>query len=279
MPMRFASLEQTDNGRWSLQSTSYGQREPATLPWLSCSRRPTGTSSGRATGHAGDLSDWDTVLFWDDDAGEADVIPGSIDDVFGVERAAPTGNLDLTFHVASRRVGAVDIEVMGPSIRAKREEVSLAEWAYQLRYAVALSDAAGTGPAYVAHVANSFDQRTLDLAAAAYGEFRRTRNEAVSTLPREDKLAQQLTAAACLSTAARFWILAGGDPHPTEKWLMTVLRSDPGATELVTAMEVAGGVSPSAADRFDALLDVWRLVDARARDAGMDERLLAGSPF
>ena len=233
----------------------------------------------RTTGYADDLSDWDTVVFCDDGVCEADVLAGSIDDVFGVEHASPTGGLDLTFHTASRQVGAVDLEVMGPSIRAKREQVTLAEWAYQLRYAVPLSESAGTGPPYVAHVARSFNQRRSDLAIEAYGEFRRTRNEAVSTLPRQDTLAQHLTTAACLSSAARFWILAGGDPHPTTKWLMAVLRDDAEATELVSAMEVASGLSHGPGDRFDALLEVWRLVDSRARGAGMDAGLLAGSPF
>ena len=233
----------------------------------------------RTTGYADDLSDWDTVMFCGDDVCETDALSGNLDEVFGIDRALPTGNLDLTFHIASRRVGAVDLEIMGPSTRGRRERTTLAEWAYQLRYATALSDTAGIGPPYVAHVAYSFDRRAPDLAIAAYEEFRRTRNEAVSTLPRRDTLAQHLTTAACVSNAARFWMLAEGNPHPTEKWLIPVLRKNRGAIELVTAMEVAGGLGHGSKDRFDALLEVWRLIDTHARDAGMDRRFQAGSPF
>lgn len=72
----------------------------------------------RATGWADDLSDWDTVMFCRDDDNKMDSLADNIDVVFDIERPSLTGKPDLTFHVASRRVRAVDIEMMGPSSRA-----------------------------------------------------------------------------------------------------------------------------------------------------------------
>jgi hypothetical protein len=142
-----------------------------------------------------------------------------------------------------------------------------------------LSDTAGIGAPYIAHVAARFAARAPALAETAYERFRRTRNEAVSALPRGDQLAQSLTAAACVAHAARFWLLAVGEPHPTEKWLVRALQDMPGTSALLAAMESAADLRRGPAERFDDLLELWRLVDAHARTVGVSSRLLKGSPF
>lgn len=233
----------------------------------------------RTNGFADDLSDWDTVLFCRDDVTENGILPEDLDMLFGVQRPSVVPKPDLPFHVASRRVGAVDIEVMGPSARERRELVTLAEWAFLLRHAQPISNTAEIGPAYLAVVARRFADHAPALAVAAYEEFRRTRNEAVSTLPRQDDLAQSLTTAVCTASAAQFWLLATGKPHPTEKWLIGELRRMDDTDELVTAMERANDPRHGSADRFEALLEIWRLVDTHARKVDMDPHLFAGSPF
>jgi hypothetical protein len=234
----------------------------------------------RATGWSDGLSDWDTVIFCDQDQTSGTGDPSEYADaLFEVERPRLTGTLNLAFHVDSRRVAAVDIEMIGPSARHRREQESLVEWAHQLRHAIPLSDSAGIGAPYIAHVAARFATRAPALAETAYERFRRTRNEAVSALPRGEQLAQSLTAAACVANAARFWLLAAGEPYPTEKWLVRALRGVPGTTALLAAMESAGDPGREPAERFDDLLELWRLVDAHARSAGVSPRLLKGSPF
>jgi hypothetical protein len=234
----------------------------------------------RTTGHADDLSDWDTVVFCDQDEVSGTGDPSAYADaLFGVERPRLTGTLNLAFHIESRLVTAVDIELMGPSTRRRRERETLAEWAYQLQHAVALCGEAGIGASYIAHVAASFAARAPVLAETAYAHFRRTRNEAVSALPRGDQLAQSLAAAACVANAARFWLLAVGEPHPTEKWLVRALQDMPGTSALLAAMKLAIDPSRGPAERFDAALELWRLVDAHARSAGVSPGLLKGSPF
>jgi hypothetical protein len=97
-------------------------------------------------GHADDLSDWDTVVFCDQDEVSGTGDPSAYADaLFGVERPRLIGTLNLAFHIESRRATAVDIELMGPSTRRRREQETLAEWAHQLQHAVALCDAVGIG--------------------------------------------------------------------------------------------------------------------------------------
>lgn len=234
----------------------------------------------RATGYADDLSDWDTVVFCDQDQMSGTGDPSEYADaLFEVERPRLTGKVNLAFHVASRRVAAVDVEMMEPSARQRREQETLAEWAYHLHRAIALSGTAGIGAPYITHVAASFAVRAPALAETAYERFRRSRNEAVSALPRSDQLAQSLTTAACIAHAARFWLLAVGEPHPTEKWLVRALQDMPATGTLLAAMESAADLRHAPAERFDDLLELWCLVDAHARTVGIRPRLLAGSPF
>jgi hypothetical protein len=81
----------------------------------------------RTTGCADDLSDWDTTVFCDQDEMSGTSDPSAYADaLFGVQRPQVTGTLDLAFHIESRRVAAVDIELMGPSARQRREQETLA---------------------------------------------------------------------------------------------------------------------------------------------------------
>ena len=97
-------------------------------------------------------------------------------------------------------------------------------------------------------------------ASQAYRAFRTSRNEAVACLPRADAAAQALTAAACAAWAARYWLLAGGVPHPADKWLLRALERDPGSAPLLAAIRVAVDLRGDPATRFDALWRLWQLV-------------------
>lgn len=224
----------------------------------------------RTFGADDELSDWDTMLLTARDGVD---VPSEdvLDEIFAIRRPVVDREPDLELHVAWRRAGAVDLTALGPADRAERE-AGLAEWAFELEHAIPLRTTTGVGEAYRAHVAGLFHDRRPELAATAYRGFRASRNAAVACLPRDDPAAQALTAAACAGYAARFWLLANNHAYPYDKWVLQVLRQHPDAAEVVAAMTSAldGGASP--ARRFDALWELWRLVDlARARTAAGDE--------
>lgn len=217
---------------------------------------------GSHTFGAGDeLSDWDTVLLTaDDDVGG---LPDDVvDAAFGVVRPEPAGGVpDLDLHVRFRGARMVDIEVLGPSARAERESSGLAEWAFQLGHAVPLGSAGSAGERYRREVLARFEVACAGLAAEEYARFRRGRNAAVATLPRNDPAAQALTAGVCVGQAARFWLLALGLPYPSDKWLLHELARVPGAEPVLAALRACLDQRKSAASRFDAFWTLWRLVD------------------
>ncbi|MBM7783651.1 hypothetical protein [Tenggerimyces flavus] len=220
---------------------------------------------GSRTFGAGDeLSDWDTVLLTARDGVD---VPSEdvLDEIFAIRRPVVDRKPDLDLHVAWRRVGAVDLTALGPADRTERE-AALTEWAFELAHAIPLRVTNGVGEVYRAQVAERFERDRPELTATAYRAFRTSRNAAVACLPRDDPAAQALTAAACAGYAARFWLLANGHAHPYDKWLLHALRRHPDAALVVAAITAAldGGSSP--AQRFDALWELWRLVDLVAPD-------------
>jgi len=203
----------------------------------------------------------------------------ALDPIFGVTRPAGGLTPDLATHIALRRAGGVDVSVYGPAGRAHRAGDGDVIWAYDMRYARPLRSGVGIGEAYRAAIAEDFAARREIRRDEEYLQFRMSRNATVATLAREDPLTVALTSARCVAAAARFWLLAGGEPYPSDKWLVTALAADPSAAGPLGLIRVATDGAASRDDRFDALWTLWRLVDTRAHDAGVPADLLAGSPF
>jgi len=214
----------------------------------------------RAAGLNDGLSDWDTVIFASTDGGAAEPLV-DLDGVFEVRRPAIQGPPTLDLHRRWRGCAGVDITIVDPQRRRELEREPGPEWAYEMRHARPLQMAATVGEEHRDRIARRFAESRLTFARSAYDDFRQSRNEAVSALARSDGAAQALTAASCVSAASRFCLLAAGEPHPAEKWLLAELdrRRDPAATVARRVLDLS--LLPEA--RFDALWDLWQLVDER----------------
>jgi hypothetical protein len=236
----------------------------------------------RARGFDDELSDWDTALLTAHDPSPAEralVGREALDRVFGVERPPSPVPSDLRANIAWRRAIGVEISIFGPAGRAHREEGGNPIWASDMRIAVPLRVRAGVGAPYRAQAATAFEDRRVGLRDEAYLQFRMSRNEAAATLTRTDAMAQAVTAGLCVRNACRFWLLADGTPYPADKWLPAALAASCDAADVLAAARTVTSASAAPGRRFDALWSLWRLVDARAADAGVDADLLAGSPF
>ncbi|HEY2793938.1 MAG TPA: hypothetical protein VGJ28_16350, partial [Micromonosporaceae bacterium] len=182
---------------------------------------------------------------------------------------------DLESHRAARRRGGVEISVFGPHGRAHREEDGTTIFASDCRLARPLRLSVGIGEDYRREVAERFT-RTCDSARdEAYLGFRKSRNEAAATLARDDALPVAMTSALCARYAARFWLLARGEPTPADKWLASALAGEP-VLDLLRGIVDA---DRTASQRYDLLWSLWQLIDERAVASGVDADLLVGSPF
>jgi hypothetical protein len=232
----------------------------------------------RAAGFGDGFSDWDTMLLLAKDPSDKDSLAGLSDEIFGTQRPPVAGPPTLDLHHRWRAANAVDINVLSPGACRGREIDNLAEWAFDLRHAIPLALAGDTGERYRDRVAERFRRSRSRLATSSYLAFRKSRNEAVATLPRQDQAAQTLTASCCVAHAARFWLLAAGEPHPADKWLLAALRRCADA-ETVGVMAVALDIRRTPSDRFDALFQLWEAVDEQAVRHGIERAHLQGSPF
>lgn len=165
-------------------------------------------------------------------------------------------------HQQWRLASAVDITVLGPTSCRRREDQQTAQWAFDLRHAIPLSSVSQVSEQYRADALARFERARAQLATHTYATFRQYRNEAVATLPRSDPADQALNSALCVSAAARFWLLASGEPHPAAKWLLAALRRRDSCVPQAMAAAVDPQLSP--ADRFDALWQIWQAVDLHA---------------
>ena len=233
----------------------------------------------RAMDAADELSDWDTVVFVDEDAAGRQPSIELLDRAFGVRRPQLSWPPDLAGHIRWRSAAAVEIAVMDPAACERREREDLPSWVHQLACAVPLHVSTGIGERYRAAVADRFAAQARRLAEREYRGFRLARNQAVSTLARADLAAQTLTCARCVGYAARFWMLASGRPYPSDKWLVATVERAADGAELSGLLRRVLDAERGAAARFDALWQLWRSVDERAQRAGLDASLLAGSPF
>lgn len=232
----------------------------------------------RAAGFGDGFSDWDTVLLTLTDVADEDTLAAASDEIFGIARPDPHGAPTLALHSLWRQAHGVDIKILGPQARRRREAAARVEWAFDLRHAVPLHLSGTDGESYRERVGAAFGQLSGVSAVEAYRAFRQSRNEAVATLPRADEAIQAVTAAACVIHAAHFWMLAAGEPHPADKWLLAALgpHADPA---VVATMQVVVDLRTSAGERFDAFWRLWEFVDERARNYEIDSSVLAGSPF
>jgi hypothetical protein len=233
----------------------------------------------RAIGVDDGLSDWDTLVIRDDPAGGRRLSTAQVDEAFGTVRPALPWPPDLAGHMQWRSAAGVELEVMDPQACVRREQEGLACWAYELAHAVPLRLSTGAGERYRKLIADRFADQLGQLTDAAYRGFRLARNQAAASLPRPDSAAQMLTSALCVTQAARFWLPALGQPHPSDKWLLAALGQAEGGGPLLEAMRAALDPRRGAPARFDALWRLWRLVDERAAQAGIESSALSGSPF
>lgn len=232
----------------------------------------------RACGFGDDFSDWDTLLLTPTDVEDEDTFAATADGIFGIARPDLQGAPTLALHTRWRQAHGVDVTVLGPRARRRRESAARVEWAFELRHALPVRLSGTDGETYRQRVDTAFRQLSGSRAVDAYRAFRQSRNEAVASLPRADEAAHALTAAACVSDAARFWLLSAGEPHPTGKWLLAALG--PHADSIVIAtMKAIVDLRNSASERFDACWRLWELVDERARRYELDPSAMAGSPF
>ena len=231
----------------------------------------------RCQPYADDLSDWDTVLLTRDEvsAGERDHVLG----VLGPLAAAATITDTLESHVARRSRGSVDIEVVGPMERLRRESEALVSWTHDLGSARVLYSGAGLSDAYRRHVENRFQSQRHRLMDEAYASFRLARNETAAALGRGAAAVQALTAGQCAIWAGRFWLLSAGEPHPGTKWLLAAMTARPDAADPVGCIDQLLDRSLPASTRYEAMWRLWRLVDQRACRAGVSPLLLDGTPF
>ena len=235
----------------------------------------------RARGFNDDISDWDTALLTPHDPTPDErrlAARDALDRVFGVQRPAAAPS-DLSSHTAWRRAGGVEISIFGPAGRAHREDGGSPIWAYDMRDAVPLNIHAGVGEPYRAGITAAFADARVGLRDEEYLRFRKSRNEAAATLARTDVVAQTITSGLCIQHAYRFWLLAGGSPYPADKWLPSALAAVDSTADLLDVTRTVADVSASASMRFDAMWSLWRLIDARAIEVGVDADLLVGSPF
>jgi hypothetical protein len=233
----------------------------------------------RALGTADELSDWDTIVVVGE--GDADRQPSGalVDQAFGVARPQLSGLPDLAGHVRWRGVAAVEVAVMDPDACEHREHEDLASWVHELACAVPLHISTGIGERYRMAVADRFAEQARRLAEREYRAFRLARHQAVSALARADVATQALTSARCVGCAGRFWMLASGRPYPADKWLLTIVERAADSGALPGLLRQVLDADCGAAARFDALWELWRLVDERAHQTGLAASLLAGSPF
>lgn len=229
----------------------------------------------RAAGFDDALSDWDTTVLGS--VADEHLTSFESDAVFAIERPALSGPPTLAAHERWRLARGVDVSVVGPESCGQGVE-RLAEWAFELQHAVPLSPVSNSAEHYRATIAERFRLSQPQLALDAYTAFRRARNEAVACLPRPDPGAQALTAALCGAAAARFWLLALGEPHPAAKWLLTAVGRQAGPP-VAAIMGSVADLRLAAPERFDALWQLWAAVDRHAREHGVPASALAASPF
>jgi hypothetical protein len=201
-----------------------------------------------------------------------------LDLAFGVTRPRLTSLPELAALRTWRRAAGVDIEVIDAETRALRECDGLAEWTHELRHASPLRSPFGLAERYRQQIERRFVAARPELTRRAYRRFRRARNQAAASLARPDIAAQTVTIADCVTSAARFWLLALGEPYPSDKWLLLAVEREGGGTELVEAMRVATDGRNDDSTRYAALWELWRMVDERAGTT-LERTLLAGSPF
>jgi hypothetical protein len=238
----------------------------------------------RAAGFGDDVSDWDTIVLSRTDPSPDQRRATSrtrLDEIFGIDEPATRPANDLAALRARRCARRVEINVYGPVGRGHRDGDGTGDviWAYDLRHAVALHTTAGVGEPYRQRIADAFDGRCPTLRDDAYLRFRTARNEVVATMLRSEPVAQALTTAGCGRQAARFWLLARGEPYPADKWLAAALADDSAATDLIPLIRRLTDASADQVTRFDAATELWQLIDNRAVRVGVGPALLAGSPY
>jgi hypothetical protein len=153
----------------------------------------------RADGRAGDTGDWDFVALTPDDA-----------------------NTNLSLYPLGRaadRSDQVDLDVLGPALRMRRETRDLPIWTWQLSRARLVHTGWGGGEGYRADLADRFARSASTLAIDCWARFRLHRNSALSTLAKGEPLAIALCLPLFAHAAIRAVLLWEGRPYPPDKWL------------------------------------------------------------
>ncbi len=204
----------------------------ATLATLGLDAVDVYLTGSRAHGRAREASDWDLVLLAPDDTGAA-----------------------LGKHPLERR--DVGVDVIGPELRAWREEQELSIWVWELGHGMLLHTGWGGGEEYRRALARRFDLERQPLAVRWWARFRLQRSVARSVLLRGDPLAIPLTVPLAAHAAARAAILWDGKPYPPDKWLASEVPP-----ALLEPLRALLDQSRTAGDRLAALELVRAVVEA-----------------
>jgi predicted nucleotidyltransferase len=188
-------------------------------------------TGSRAHGRETDASDWDLIALAPGDEGAR-----------------------LGMHPLER--GDVGVDLIGPDLRAWREEQELSIWAWELGRGRLLHEGWGGGEPYRAELARRFEAVRDALAVRWWARFRLQRNVARSVLAKGDPLAIPLTVPLAAHAAARAAILWTGRPYPPDKWLAAETPEPLG--EPVRALLDQSRTVP---DRLEALEELRRLVE------------------
>ncbi|MFL6138420.1 MAG: hypothetical protein ACJ74O_11535 [Frankiaceae bacterium] len=172
-------------------------------------------------------------------------------------------------------LGTLSVDLCGPAARRDREARDLSIWRFQLAGAQPLHAGWGGGEGYRAGVAARFAALRSDFARHEYVQFRAHRHEAAGALRHGDPMSVLLTGALAVRAAMRAWLLWAGRPYPDDSSLRAQLAEDPRGDDLLAAGRRVLHDQASPAERFDALQQMWWLLDRHARAHGAEAHLLA----
>ena len=218
----------------------------------------------RAHGHADEGSDWDLVALTGDDPTEATIEP------FPPGAGPRAGTLAAVREWRrSRPFGGLEIELLGPSARRRRERSNLAIWWFELSNARLLHAGWDGFDGYRDSLGARFAAERRQLAISQWARARLGRNEALSALGHDDPYAATLAGARAVGAAARAYLLWTGSPYPPDKWLLAVV-GERGGDRLVQAARTVIDRSAPAEDRFTAVQQVMGELEQAMSESGAD---------
>jgi hypothetical protein len=203
----------------------------------------------RALGFADSSSDYDVVLLTEQDTGHGNVL-------FQSRPGTPE----------------IGVAVIGPSARANKESVNLAEWVYDITHARLLRRGNGAAVTYQGHLARVWDSRRAEEAAHWRAAADAALQLATSAMRHDQVLAAQLVLGRALHAVMNLVVTTGETGRPNDKWLPRVVAGltpyGPAALEAAERWCRAGAEPDGVAAALDSLSDVLRGLPPSGRRVG-----------